>query len=90
MTAGPATPWPRDGVLALLAWVLVDDARTRRLRSLLVLVLPAAVTITLGLAVVAYISPLAATALGGGLTIPSVTVAWRHRRPSRRPSRRAS
>lgn len=80
MTTRPAVSWPSDGMLALLAWVLVDEARTRRLRSLLVLVLPVVVIVAVGLAVVVYLSPLAGTAIGGGLSVPAVTVALHRRR----------
>jgi hypothetical protein len=67
----------------LLAWVLDDAARTRRLCLILALLLTALVLMAASLAVVVFLSPLAGVALGGGLGMlgaPAATAAYRRRR----------
>lgn len=64
----------------LLAWVLDDEARTRRLRSVLYVVLPVAVIMVLALAVVMVFSPMTGGLIGGGLGVPAALAAVRRLR----------
>jgi len=82
------------GVLAWLAYVLDDEARTKRLRSVLYLVLPAGVLVVVALAALLLLSPTAAAMVGGGISLPAGIAAVRETRrrrqtsqpPSQRPS----
>jgi hypothetical protein len=74
MAASPGRP---DG---LLAWVLDDEGRTRRLRSVLYAVGPLVVLVVLALAIVMMFSPVAAGLIGGGLGVPAALAATRRQR----------
>jgi TRAP-type mannitol/chloroaromatic compound transport system permease large subunit len=64
----------------LLAWVLEDEARTRRLRSVLYVMVPVVVIVVLALAVVMVFAPMAGGLIGGGLGVPAALAAARRQR----------
>lgn len=75
----PMTTEPRRPD-SLIAWILDDEGRTRRLRSVLYLTAPVVVIVVLALTVVVMLSPLAGAAISGLLGVPSVVVIRRWRR----------